>query len=208
MAVTEILSVLTLYSPDGRQSVMSALEFYKKERSKRHRFSIIIEELEKTQSPMYKSKLLAFVNTLICKITDTEERCQTRDEFIKLGLLDILDLLSSETNKECTGCTSQKCEACAAIQRQLGIFDSYQMLDNGEEFDEVDANVKGSTDDNGDTKTATKKSKVAIYRELYNCWFVDEIDAASSSLATEAEAGAVFSDGTIIDDIWKRIAMG
>ncbi|XP_070535556.1 inverted formin-2-like [Ptychodera flava] len=190
IAVTEILSALAMYSPDGHQSVISALEFYKRERGQRHRFSIIIEELEKTQSSKYKLTLVVFVNSLLVKMADTAEGRQTREAFLELGILDILDKLREEE--------------CGAIVDQIDYLEHLLLHDYEEEegFDEVDGPIGTPTDKNRNTRTGQHKADGASYKELYNSWFMDEIDAGLSS---EAEAGAVFSGDSIIDDIWKRL---
>ncbi|XP_070535557.1 inverted formin-2-like [Ptychodera flava] len=125
IAVTEVLAAITSYSDNlqGYQSVINALD---RNENQENRFSIIIEELKATESLPYKSALLAFVNSLICKIPDTSERCQRREDFIKLGILGILDQL--------------RCD-CEALLTQVKTFDKFKVGDKEEEMpNEVEPN--------------------------------------------------------------------
>ncbi|XP_070537252.1 inverted formin-2-like [Ptychodera flava] len=126
IAVTEVLATITSYSDklQGYKSVINALD---RNENQEHRFSIIIDELKATESLPYKSALLMFVNSLICKIPSTSERRQRKEDFVKLGIPKIIDQLRDEY---------------AALLIQVDVFEEFKVDDDGEgeSSDEEDQN--------------------------------------------------------------------
>ena len=63
--VFELLSALCVYSADGYNRALEALEHYKQFKSERYRFRIVLSELQAAKTAEYKTVLLAFINCLI-----------------------------------------------------------------------------------------------------------------------------------------------
>ena len=63
--VFELLSALCVYSSEGYNRALEALEHYKSFRSERYRFKLIVDELRGAKATEYQTTLLAFVNCLI-----------------------------------------------------------------------------------------------------------------------------------------------
>ncbi|EDO35348.1 predicted protein, partial [Nematostella vectensis] len=91
--VFELLSALCLYSEQGYQLAIDALENYKMTKGQRYRFSLIVNELKNAEVVPYMSACLAFINTILISTDDFDERVRLRNEFVGLGLLDILTKL-------------------------------------------------------------------------------------------------------------------
>ena len=54
-----------MYSAEGYSRALEALEHYKKFKSERYRFLIVLSELQTAKTAEYKTVLLAFINCLI-----------------------------------------------------------------------------------------------------------------------------------------------
>ncbi|XP_070554541.1 inverted formin-2-like [Ptychodera flava] len=98
--VFEILSALSVYSADGCSMAVDALEFYKKCKNQRYRFSVVINELKTSENVAYSTTLMGFINSLLHGTDDADERRRLRNEFIGLGLLDIIGFLRHEEDSD------------------------------------------------------------------------------------------------------------
>ncbi|XP_070554545.1 inverted formin-2-like isoform X1 [Ptychodera flava] len=125
--VFEILSALSVYSVDGCGMAIDALEFYKKRKNQRYRFSIVINELKSVQHSPYTRTLMGFINSLLESISDVKERRHLRNEFIGLGLLDIIASLRAGYEDDASLCL------------QLKVFDEGKALDD-DDFEGIDIN--------------------------------------------------------------------
>ncbi|CAH1778221.1 unnamed protein product [Owenia fusiformis] len=88
--ILELLSAMSLYSSQGHELALDALEFFKKLKNLRYRFSFIINELRTSELIAYRITVLALVNCLLAGVEELEKRVALRNEFIGLGILDIL----------------------------------------------------------------------------------------------------------------------
>lgn len=98
--VVELLSALCVYSPEGYGQALAALVHYKETKKSHHRFSVIVDELKQADCVQYKTTLLAFVNCIIISTELLEDRIRVRNEFIGLKLLDSVEQLRKEAEKE------------------------------------------------------------------------------------------------------------
>lgn len=84
--VFELLSALCVYTHDGYELAVDALEDYKMQKNQRYRFSLIINELRSAEILPYKTTLLGFINALLIATADFDARIHMRNEFIGLQL--------------------------------------------------------------------------------------------------------------------------
>ena len=93
--IFELLSALCVYSADGYNRALEALEHYKKFKSERYRFRIVLSELQAAKTAEYKTVLLAFINCLIISTPQLKDRNRLRNEFIGLKLNDVINACRS-----------------------------------------------------------------------------------------------------------------
>uniref|UniRef100_K1RAT7 Inverted formin-2 n=1 Tax=Magallana gigas TaxID=29159 RepID=K1RAT7_MAGGI len=94
--VYEILAALCSYNNTGYNNVMNALSTLKRETDQTHRFSAVVNELKAAETVPHKTAILTFINCIINCTPDLQERNRTRNEFIGLNLLDVLNFLRKE----------------------------------------------------------------------------------------------------------------
>ena len=63
--VFELLSALCVYSSEGYNRALEALDHYKTFMSERYRFKFIVRELAESNDNEYQTVILAFINCLI-----------------------------------------------------------------------------------------------------------------------------------------------
>ncbi|XP_041454485.1 inverted formin-2-like isoform X2 [Lytechinus variegatus] len=118
--VFELLSALCVYTHDGYELAVDALEDYKMQKNQRYRFSLIINELKTAEILPYKSTLLGFINALLIATADFDARIHMRNEFIGLQLLDILTQLRQNNSED------------NELSIQLDVFDEQKLVDDEE----------------------------------------------------------------------------
>ncbi|XP_040830925.1 inverted formin-2 isoform X1 [Ochotona curzoniae] len=91
--VFELLAALCIYSPEGHELTLDALDHYKVVCNQQYRFSVIMSELSDSDNVPYVATLLSVVNAIILGPEDLHTRAQLRNEFIGLHLLDVLTRL-------------------------------------------------------------------------------------------------------------------
>ncbi|XP_028920085.1 inverted formin-2 isoform X4 [Ornithorhynchus anatinus] len=91
--VFELLAALCIYSPEGHELALDALEHYKTVKNQQYRFSVIMSELSNSDNVPYVITLLSVINAVILGTEELWARTQLRNEFIGLQLLDILTKL-------------------------------------------------------------------------------------------------------------------
>ncbi|XP_076038925.1 inverted formin-2-like [Oratosquilla oratoria] len=98
--VFELLSALCLYSEKGHALALDALSSYKVSRQKRYRFTLVIEELSKSEVLDYTATILAFVNCIILGTSHLPTRCSIRNELIGLDFLKHLEALQDTDDEQ------------------------------------------------------------------------------------------------------------
>uniref|UniRef100_A0A096M1D4 Inverted formin 2 n=1 Tax=Poecilia formosa TaxID=48698 RepID=A0A096M1D4_POEFO len=93
MQVFELLAALALFDPQGCSLTLDAFENYKTLKKQQYRFSVIMNELQATDSVPYMVTMMAVINVLILGQEDLRKRQRLRQEFIGLQLLDLLPKL-------------------------------------------------------------------------------------------------------------------
>ncbi|EDV24621.1 uncharacterized protein TRIADDRAFT_25061 [Trichoplax adhaerens] len=91
--VVELLSAVSVYSDEGYDMVLDSLQTFKEEYQEKSRFSAIVDELREAEVISYQVAVLALINCLIIAAADFDQRIMIRNEFISLGLLDVLTKL-------------------------------------------------------------------------------------------------------------------
>ncbi|XP_067895137.1 inverted formin-2-like isoform X2 [Heterodontus francisci] len=93
--VFELLAALCMYSPEGHDLVLHALQHYKYVKKHHYRFSAIMNELQTDNVP-YAVTLLSVINAIILGTENLQSRTRLRNEFIGLHLLDVLSFLKKQ----------------------------------------------------------------------------------------------------------------
>ena len=122
--VVSMLTVLSMCSdlgiPNPHQIVMSAMNTLKHYTREKRRFASLVSWIKTTKSLALKSSYLAFVNTLINEAPDLDLRISIRNEFLSLGLSDLLKELKNDP----------AIEAYPDIMTQIDLFDELGSLDD------------------------------------------------------------------------------
>ncbi|XP_051874067.1 inverted formin-2 isoform X2 [Pristis pectinata] len=98
--VFELLAALSIYSSEGHNLALDALENYKTVKRQQYRFSVIMNELQTTDNVPYMTILLSVINAIILGCEELIPRTQLRNEFIGLHLLDILPSLREQDDED------------------------------------------------------------------------------------------------------------
>ncbi|XP_021954414.1 FH2 domain-containing protein 1 isoform X2 [Folsomia candida] len=118
--VFELLSALCVYSADGYNRTLEALECFKKQKNERYRFKFIVNELQHGPTVDYQTAVIAFVNCLILATSDLQERIRIRSEFLGLKLAQILNDLR------------YKKKDCSDLAVQIDVFDEQRESDESQ----------------------------------------------------------------------------
>ncbi|CAH1777734.1 unnamed protein product [Owenia fusiformis] len=89
----EIMTALCGYSQTGHTLVMGALDKYQNTIPQTSKFSVIVNEAKIADNVQYRTKLVSLINAIINFTEDKKQKNRTRDQFIGLGLLDVLDFM-------------------------------------------------------------------------------------------------------------------
>ncbi|XP_067847801.1 inverted formin-2 isoform X2 [Heptranchias perlo] len=98
--VCELLAALCIYSLEGHNLALDALEHYKTVKRQQYRFSVIMNELQTTDNVPYMTTLLSLINAIILGAEELTSRAQLRNEFIGLHLLDLLPQLREKDDDD------------------------------------------------------------------------------------------------------------
>lgn len=98
--VVQLLTVVCLVPPDGHRLTVEGLTSYKAIKKEKRRFETIIKYLSEAKNSKEKTIYLSFINALINSPTDIDVRIAIREEFVNLGLVDILKNLKSSLNPQ------------------------------------------------------------------------------------------------------------
>ncbi|XP_056003577.1 inverted formin-2-like [Ostrea edulis] len=98
--VLGLMSALCVYSSEGYDLIMDALDSFKTTKKQRYRFSLIVNELRTAEMTAYRTRLLTFVNCIIVANENLEERVRIRNEFIGLNILDLINDLRNEDDDD------------------------------------------------------------------------------------------------------------
>jgi len=137
----EILTVLMVNGPEGYRSVLTSMDMFKLVKGERVRFFTLLDALMDYDTPMsLKRDVMLFINTLINKAMDVEERVEIRADFIYCGILDAVELLKSQSiddyaEHEDNALSNDRIE----LDNQLHVFEAVLNTDNRE----LQASYKG-----------------------------------------------------------------
>uniref|UniRef100_A0A8C9SVE7 Inverted formin 2 n=1 Tax=Scleropages formosus TaxID=113540 RepID=A0A8C9SVE7_SCLFO len=98
--VFELLAALSIFSADGYNLALDALDHYKSVKMQQYRFSVIMNELQATDNVPYMVTLLSVINAFILGTEDLRRRDRVRKEFVGLQLLDILPKLKEQEDED------------------------------------------------------------------------------------------------------------
>ena len=95
-----ILTAICIHSPKDHSLVIDSLSYYQQQKNERKKYNNLIRYLKNEDDIEFKRNILILINTLISQFDAIESRVALRQEFISLGLLDILATLKMENDKE------------------------------------------------------------------------------------------------------------
>ncbi|XP_071126206.1 inverted formin-2-like isoform X2 [Mytilus edulis] len=157
--VFELLSALCVYSKEGYDLTIEALDSFRTLKRQRYRFSLIVNELKTAELIPYKTTLVAFVNCILVATEELEDRIRVRNEFIGLNLLDLIHKLRDEDDED--------------LQIQCDVFE--------DEKHEDDEELSESTPEGLDI-TDHLKIFTAIFQKVYNTPQADSFLSVLQSL--------------------------
>ncbi|KAL3879958.1 hypothetical protein ACJMK2_032234 [Sinanodonta woodiana] len=100
MQIFELLSALCVYSKDGYYLTLDALERYRTWQKNQYRFDLLLSELRKSDLPTYKATIMALVNSIIVANENIRDRIRIRNEFIALNILDTINSLRCDDDRD------------------------------------------------------------------------------------------------------------
>ncbi|CAG2197982.1 Inverted formin-2 [Mytilus edulis] len=157
--VFELLSALCVYSKEGYDLTIEALDSFRTLKRQRYRFSLIVNELKTAELIPYKTTLVAFVNCILVATEELEDRIRVRNEFIGLNLLDLIHKLRDEDDED--------------LQIQCDVFE--------DEKHEDDEELSEGTPEGLDI-TDHHKIFTAIFQKVYNTPQADSFLSVLQSL--------------------------
>ncbi|XP_059505444.1 inverted formin-2-like [Stegostoma tigrinum] len=121
--VFDLLAALCMYSPEGHDQVLYALQHYKNAQRYQYGLNVIVSELQTDNVP-YLVSLLSVINALILGTENLQKRARLRNQFIGLHLLDALPNLRKKDDVDVLIQCSKFEEARAEDDEDLtGIYD-------------------------------------------------------------------------------------
>lgn len=157
--VFELLSALCVYSKEGYDLTIEALDSFRTLKRQRYRFSLIVNELKTAELIPYKTTLVAFVNCILVATEELEDRIRVRNEFIGLNLLDLIHNLRDEDDED--------------LQIQCDVFED----EKHEDEEELSENTPEGLDITDHHKIFT-----AIFQKVYNTPHADSFLSVLQSL--------------------------
>jgi len=97
LIVYELLAATVLLHDDGHTKTIEAIDYYKYRKRETRRFYHLISTLKHEKDNSVRSTCISFINVLINTPEKVEDRIELRNEFLNLGLSDLLNTVKSET---------------------------------------------------------------------------------------------------------------
>ncbi|KAK3099465.1 hypothetical protein FSP39_004908 [Pinctada imbricata] len=116
MQIFELLSALCVYSKAGYYLTLDALDCYKTWQKLPYRFSLLMNELRAANLVTYRTTLMALVNSIVVANENLQERVRIRNDFVFLGILEIIVSLRRESDND--------------LQVQCDVFEEEMSADN------------------------------------------------------------------------------
>lgn len=88
--VLEMLAAICIIPPNGHRSVLTALTRFKETKGEWLRFTSIVDSLKNEVNYDYLITCMSLINSIVNFPKETEIRVGLRNEFIRLGILDII----------------------------------------------------------------------------------------------------------------------
>eukprot|EP00117_Sycon_ciliatum_P002836 scpid23067/ scgid7889/ FH2 domain-containing protein 1 len=100
MQVLEILSAMCVYSNEGHMLTLDTLEHFRILEHLRYRFFFLVEDLKTAETDKLQCIILGFINCIINSEETLEQRVMLREEFMGLGLLEVLYPMRTKPSDE------------------------------------------------------------------------------------------------------------
>ncbi|XP_054709724.1 inverted formin-2-like [Uloborus diversus] len=111
----EFMSTLCIFSEEGHHLTLDTLESYRVTQKLRYRFAVLMAEIKQAEVLPYVAAVLGVINCVILGVCGFRFRTRIRNEFIALGLLDLLESLKQLPDED--------------VQMQCSVFGKSQMAD-------------------------------------------------------------------------------
>ncbi|XP_065059363.1 inverted formin-2-like [Rhopilema esculentum] len=174
--ILEMLASVLMYSEPGYTLVLDSLDFYRVQKGQRFRFSLIMNELKDSDLTQYQTTCLSFVNAILLTTLDFDDRVRMRNEFIGLGLLDILTKLHQSEVDD------------ADLFVQLDVFEEQRMQD------EEELTCEGGVDLNNPMQVFN-----ALFLEVADKPHLTNLTCILQSLL------AIDNENPMIENVWQTL---
>ncbi|KAL6077823.1 Diaphanous [Balamuthia mandrillaris] len=99
--IPQIFAAICLYSPEAHELILRSMTFFKEAKKEKARFERLVRSLtDPGNSVQYKVHCMCLINHMIDGVTEVEHRVELREEFVRLGLLDLMRPLRMHRSKE------------------------------------------------------------------------------------------------------------
>lgn len=97
--VPKIMGAVAAYSQEGHSGIVESLNYFKKIKNERLRFQKIVKMLSTEDDLEFRVNILLLINAVINFPPEVENRINLREEFLRLGLKEILEALKGEDDQ-------------------------------------------------------------------------------------------------------------
>ncbi|XP_067663787.1 inverted formin-2-like isoform X1 [Haliotis asinina] len=100
LQIFELLSALCVYSRDGYDLTLDALERYKAWQKLPYRFSLLVNELKRADLTSYRISVIALINSIIVANENIRDRVRIRNDFVSLNILDVINSIRADEDED------------------------------------------------------------------------------------------------------------
>ncbi|XP_046369459.2 inverted formin-2-like [Haliotis rufescens] len=100
LQIFELLSALCVYSRDGFDLTLDALERYRAWQKLPYRFSLLVNELKRADLTSYRISVIALINSIIVANENIRDRVRIRNDFVALNILDVINTIRADEDED------------------------------------------------------------------------------------------------------------
>ena len=95
-----LAAVCLCFDTDGHRQVLEAMSHYKLVHRENARFESILKDLKSSDNMEFVTNALTFINAIVNSPADIDVRTYLREEFVKLGLTEVLEKFKREVKED------------------------------------------------------------------------------------------------------------